>query len=64
VSEVQGEGNVTVYSDVGLSYRVMVMLLCTVMCVCCTGWRKVTVYSDVYLSYRVMEMLLCTVMCV
>ena len=33
VSEVQGEGNVTVYSDVCLWYRVGEMLLCTVMCV-------------------------------
>jgi len=33
VSEVQGEGNVTVYSDGCLKYRVREMLLCTVMCV-------------------------------
>ena len=31
VSEVQGEGNVTVYNDVYLRYRAMEMLLCTVM---------------------------------
>jgi len=33
VSEVQGEGNVTVYSDVCLRYRVREMLLFRVMCV-------------------------------
>jgi len=48
VSEVQGEGNVTVNSDVCLRYMVRERLLCTVMC----------------LRYRVREMLLCTVMCV
>ena len=42
MSEVQGEGNVTVYSDVCLKYRVGEMLLCTVMC----------------LRYRVREMLM------
>ena len=31
--EVQGLGNVTVYSDVCLRYRVREMLLCTVRCV-------------------------------
>jgi len=78
VSEVQGEGNVTVYSDVCLRYREREMLLCTVMCVWGTGWGKcycvqwcvsevqsegnVTVYSDVCLRYRVREMLLWSVM--
>jgi len=33
VSEIQCEGNVTVYSDVFMRYRVREMLLCTVMCV-------------------------------
>jgi len=37
VSEVQGEGNVIVYSNMCLRYRVREMLLCTVMCVCGTG---------------------------
>jgi len=37
VSDVQGEGNVTVYSDMCLRYRVREMLLCTVMYVCGTG---------------------------
>jgi len=37
VSEVQGEGNVTVYSDVCLRYRTKEMLLCIVMCVCGAG---------------------------
>ena len=46
MSEVQVEGNVTVYNDVSE--------------VECGG--NVTVYSDVCLSYRVREMLLCTVM--
>ena len=48
MSEVQGEGNVIVYCDVFLWYRVREMLLCTVMCV----------------RSRVGEMLLCVVMCV
>ena len=46
MSEVQREGNVTVYSD-----------LCDVQ-----GGGNVTVYSDVCLRYRVGEMLLCIVM--
>ena len=33
MSEVQCDGNVTVYSDVCLRYRVREMLLCTVKCV-------------------------------
>ena len=33
MSEVQGGGNVTVYSEVCLRYWVREMLLCTVMCV-------------------------------
>ena len=65
VSEVQGEGNITVYSDLSLKYRVGEMLLCRVMCVWGKGWGKyycvqwfvsevqgegnVTVYSDVCL---------------
>jgi len=48
VSEVQGGGNVTVYSDVSEVQ----------------GGGNITVYSDVCLRYRVSEMLLCTVMCV
>ena len=48
MSEVHGEGNVIVYSDVCLRYRV----------------RNVIVYSDGCLSYRLRELLLCTVMCV
>ena len=63
VYEVQGEGNVTVYSDVCLRYSVREMLLCTVMCIWGTEWGKcccvqlcvsevqgegnVTLYSDV-----------------
>jgi len=42
VSEVHGEGNVNVYSDVCLRYRVREMLLCTVMCVFGTGWGNIT----------------------
>ena len=64
MSEVQGGGNVIVYSDVCLRYRVREMFLCTVMCfpeVQVEG--NVTVYSDVCLRYRVREILLCTVMC-
>jgi len=30
--ELQGEGNVTVYRDVFMRYRVREMLLCTGMC--------------------------------
>ena len=48
MSVVQGEGNVIVYSDVCLRYRVREMLLCTMMCV----------------RSRVGEILLCIVMCV
>jgi len=33
VYEVQDEGNVNVYSDVCMRYRVREILLCTVMCV-------------------------------
>ena len=33
MSEVQGEENVIVYSDVCMRYRVGEILLCTVMCV-------------------------------
>ena len=33
VTEVQGEGNVTVYIDVCLRYRMRETLLCSVMCV-------------------------------
>jgi len=71
MSEVQVGGNVTVYSDVCLRYRVREMLLCTVMCVCGTEWWKcycvqlcvsevqgegnVIVFSDVCLWYRVGE---------
>ena len=64
MSEVQSEGNVTVYSDVLLRYRVREMF-CVEWCVSdvqCEG--NVTVYSDECLRYRVREMLLCTVMCV
>ena len=49
MSEVQGEGNVTVYSDVCQSYREREMLLCTGMC---------------FVRYRVREVLSCSVMCV
>ena len=48
MSEVQGEGNVTLYSDVSEVQ----------------GEGNVTVYSDVCMRYRVREMLICTVMCV
>ena len=64
MSEVKGEGNLTVYSDVCLRYRLGEILLCTLMCVCVQSEGNVTVYSDVCLRYRVSEMLLCTVMCV
>ena len=64
MSEVQGEGNVTVYSDVCLRYRVREMLLCTVKCVEVLGGGNFTVYSDVCLRYRLGEMLLCTLKCV
>jgi len=40
VSEVQGEGNIILYSDVCLSYIVREMILCRVMWVWGTGWRK------------------------
>jgi len=30
---LQGEGNITEYSDVCLRYRVVELLLCSVMCV-------------------------------
>ena len=40
MSEVQREGNVTVYSDVCLKYRAGEMLLCTEMCVLGTGLEK------------------------
>ena len=46
MSEVQGEGNVTVYSDVCLRFRVIEILLYTVIC----------------LRYRMREMLLYTIM--
>ena len=46
VSKVQDKGNVTVYSDVCLRYRVREKLLYTRMCV----------------RYSVGEMLMCTVM--
>jgi len=49
VSEVQGEGNVTVYSD--NVYEVQ-------------GGGNITVYTDVCLRHRVREMLLCYVMCI
>ena len=80
MSEVQSEGNVTVYRDVCLRYRVREMLLRTVNCVCgtefgicyCVQWfvsevqfeGNVTVYSFVCLRYRVREILLCTLTCV
>jgi len=48
VSEVQGEGNVTVLCDVSLK-KVL---------------KDVTVYSDFRLRYRMRELLLCTLMCV
>ena len=80
VSELQGEWNVTVYTDVCLRYRVREILLCRVRCVWGTGWRKIyciqwcvsevqgewniTMYSDVFLRKGVKEMLLPTEMCV
>ena len=80
MSEEQGEGNVTVYSDVCLRYRLREILLCTVMVPEVQSERNIIVYNDVRLSYRVREnniedsdvclrykmrkMLLCTVMCV
>ena len=48
MSEVQGEGNVTVYSEVSEVQ----------------GEGNVTVYSGVCLRYRVRDMLLCRVKCV
>jgi len=64
VSEVQGEGNHTVYSDVCLRYRVREMLLSTVMCSELQDEGNIIVYSDVCLTYRVREKLFCTEMCV
>ena len=64
MSEVESEGNVTLYSDVCLRYRVKEMILCTEMCYCGREWGNVIVYSNVCLRYRMREMLLCTVMCV
>ena len=37
MSEVEGEGNVTVYRDICMRYRVRDMLLCTGMYVSVTG---------------------------
>jgi len=46
VSEVQGEGNVIVYTDVFLRHRDKEMLLCKIMCP----------------RYKVRKIFLCTVM--
>ena len=64
MSEVQGEGNVTVYSNMCLWYRVREMLLSTVMFAEVQGEGNVIVYSDMCLWYRVGEMLMCRLMCV
>ena len=63
MSELQAEGNVTVYSDV---CEVQVGGNVTVYSDVCEvqGGGIDTVYSDVCLRYSVREMLLCTVMCV
>ena len=55
VFEVHDEGNVTVYSDVCLRYRVREMLLCTVMCAQVQGEGNVIVQIDVCLKYSVRE---------
>jgi len=62
VSEVQAEGNITVYSNVCLRYRVWEILLCTVMCVRGTEGGKCycvqlclpELQSDVLLLYTLM----------
>ena len=62
MSEVQCEGNVTVYSDVCLRYR-LGECYCVQRCVSeVKGERNVTVNSDECLRYRLREMLVCTVM--
>jgi len=64
VSEVQGEGNVTVYNDVCLRYRCREMLLYKMMCVfVIEGEGIISIYIDVCLRYRVRDMLLYTMMC-
>ena len=60
--DIQCKGIVTVYSDMCLRYRVIEMLLCSVIFSKVHGGGSVTAYSDVCLKYRVREMLLCTVM--
>ena len=63
MSEVHSEGNVTVYNDVCLRYRMREMLLYTLMCVEVQVEGNVTFYNDVSLSYRVREMLLLLMIC-
>jgi len=58
VSEVQGEGNIIVYSDMCLSYMVREMLLCKIIVSEIQDEGSVTVYSEDFLVYRLRKMLL------
>ena len=64
MSEVQGERNITVYSDMCLRYILREMLLCTLICASGPFEGNVTVYTDVCLRYRVREILISKMMCV
>ena len=79
VSEVQVGGNITVYINVCLRFKVREILICTVMFSDVQGegngtvYRDVsevqnegyiTVYSDMFLRYRLREILLRKLICV
>ena len=65
MSEVQVEGNVTVYNDVCLRYRWREMLLYKMMCVFVIEEEgNISIYNDVCLRYRWSVILLCAMMCV
>ena len=51
MSEVEGGRNITVYSDVGLRYRVWEIYLVELHVSEVKGGRNVTVYSNVYMRY-------------
>jgi len=65
VCELQGEGNVTFYNNVSLSYRVREMLLYIKMCLSeIQGEDFVSEYNYVCLRYRFREIILYTLICV
>ena len=59
--ELQGEGNVIVYIEVCVRYRVIELLPWNLICLWGTYCENIIVYSDIILKYSVWEMLQCYV---